>query len=62
MTLKLQKWGNLICYILNFFKTTLNDKNEETLYVIFFYMLDFLYMLYFEFLKTTLNYKNVSFS
>ena len=36
-----------------FFKMTLNYKNEETLYVIFFYML------YFEFFKTTSNYKKM---
>ena len=32
-------------------KMTLNYKNEKTLYVIFFYMIVFAYMLYFELFK-----------
>ena len=45
------------------FKTTLNYKNKETLYILYFlYVRFFSYMLHFEFFKTTLNYKNVSFS
>ena len=45
----------------NFFKETLNYKNEETLYVIFFLYVRVPYLLYLKYFKTTLNYKNVSF-
>ena len=38
-----------------FFKTTLNYKNKETLYIIFF-----LYVIFLTF-KMTLNYENVNF-
>ena len=36
-------------------KMTLNYKNEKTLYVIFFYMIVFAYMLYFELFKNDFN-------
>ena len=44
-----------------FFSKDFKLQNEETLYVIFSYMLDFSLYVIFWIFKTILNYKNVSF-